>query len=76
MDPSVNATLSRTMLLSIVTLAALAPLPGQNARGSFAAMLGLLVGGFLLSQLRTEEPVAVVVSIAIPQGLSAALVGW
>lgn len=44
-------------------------------RSLFGAALGTLVGAAVASQLGTTEPVPVVLSLVVPQGVFAALVG-
>lgn len=45
-------------------------------RSLLGAALGLLVGGVILTELDTDAAVPVVMSITVPQGFFAALVGW
>ena len=45
-------------------------------RTAMGSALGLMVGGLIASQLRSEDPAPLVVSFSVPQGVFAALVGW
>lgn len=45
-------------------------------RSLVGAGLGLMVGAAILTELDTDAAVPVVLSITVPQGLFAALVGW